>query len=211
MKYFLILIVSFSFSLVAFAQDSLGFTNKAGAENKTVNGLKEGKWCENVSSYFLLMKDTSGMRLDSSYRLVVYKAGKPNGIARYYHGNGKLFMENTFTNGKEDGMQVTLFENGKTAMEIPYLDGKLNGVEKDYYESGSIKAEYHYSNDKAIGLNKGYYESGKLKWEATFVKGKETGIAKEYYESGNLKSETVYSKGVKGTTKNYDENGKEIK
>ncbi len=213
MKPFLILILSFTFSITAFAQqDSLGFTNKAEAENKMVNGLQEGKWVIRQSIFNQVPGGSDSAGVNDGYALVIFKHGKPYGIERVYSSSGKLQMEYCYKNGRLNGMRKTYYsEYGKTATEASFLNGKLNGVEKDYYISGALQAEYHFVNDTANGLNKGYYESGALKWEATFVRGEETGIKKEYYENGKLKAETKYSHGVAGKTKNYNGNGNEIK
>lgn len=55
-----------------------------------------------------------------------------------------------------------------------------------------------------------YYLDGNLMTEIIHD-GKGRAIYTSYYQSGKPMSETLYNKGNAGTTKNYDENGNEIK
>jgi antitoxin component YwqK of YwqJK toxin-antitoxin module len=172
------------FTCFAFAvKAQQGFTNKAEAKNELVSGLKEGKWVEYLDVGSIVTKDTSV----PYYRLTVYKAGKPFGIVREYHKGGKI------------------------ASEIPYVEGRINGVEKWYYDNGALWLEIPYTNNTINGVQKAYFEDGKLNWETPYTGGIKNGVGKEYYANGKLKSETVYASDVAGATKNYDENGKEIK
>ncbi len=160
-----------------------GFTSKAEAKNQMVNGLKEGKWVEYLDVGSVVTKDTNV----PYYRLTVYKAGKPFGIVREYKKGGKI------------------------AREIPYMDGKINGVEKWFYDNGALWLEIPFTNNTINGVQKAYFEDGKLNWETPYSGGIKNGIGKEYYPGGKLKSETIYTSDVAGVTRNYDENGKEIK
>ena len=173
-------------SLSLFAQDSLGFTSKAEAENKMVKGKKVGKWVE-----YLDKDEVPTLGNDSVYaafyKLVVYKNGIPCGVVRKYLKNGQL------------------------ATEAPYVHGKMNGMEKVYYKNGNVMWESPETNNKTNGLVKGYYEDGKLKSECTWTDNLPDGMCKEYYESGKLKRQTIYVNGKEGKTTKYDENGNEIR
>jgi len=81
------------------AYDS-GFTNKAEAKNKMVNGKKEGKWVDQLKE--------GGDTALPIYRLAVYKSGKLNGIARYYYANGTEYEEEAYTNGTRMGVLKNL-------------------------------------------------------------------------------------------------------
>ncbi len=88
-----------------------GFTNKAEAKNVTINGLKDGKWMEyynletktsNSNPYETTINvptaDTNAMYYD----LGVYKAGKLNGVVRYYENKSNKYMFwHYFINGKK--------------------------------------------------------------------------------------------------------------
>ncbi len=203
MKASLILIISLSFSLIAFGQvDSLGFTNKAEAKNLMLNGIKEGKWVEYYPTFQYLVSDSeyhhnhydtmisgsdTGIFTFANPILTIYKNGKQVGTQREYNRNGTLYVKTEYSNGKKEGIERMYFEHGNVWVETPYINGEINGAAKCYYPSG------------------------KILYETQFTKGKLNGIASEYYEDGKLKAETTWDNGVKGVTKTYDENGNEIK
>jgi len=215
----LILILSFSFTLTAFGQESLvdspdsGIINKAKiiaeAKNLMVRGKKEGKWMEYRNREGDISADTNS----PYYSLSVYRKGKPYGIVRVYdEESGKLFSELPYdAKGKENGIEKQYYESGKIEYERTYVNDKRNGILKEYYESGKLEMENQWTADELIGVSKFYYESGKLQEEDSYTNDVLNGTVKEYYESGVLKDVTAYNNGEKGTAINYDENGSEIK
>ena len=94
---------------------------------------------------------------------------------------------------------------------IVYKSDKRNGIERDYDISGILRSEIPYDNDTINGVVRTFYKSGKLKNEGVWSNDKMNGIQKEYYEDGKLKTEISFAKGVKGTTRNFDKNGAEIR
>lgn len=159
MKIILAVILSFYFSMAAFAQRNLldtGFTNKAEAKNEMVNGAKEGKWVEYDTCYE--NGDTVGKLC--GYKLTTYKADSPYGIVREYDISGILKSEIPMKNGKENGLEKRYYDSGKLMMETLYTNEKRNGLEKEYYENGKLKAQTIYTNGKA-GEVKSYDEKGK--------------------------------------------------
>ncbi|MGP8215607.1 MAG: hypothetical protein ACLQQ4_08600 [Bacteroidia bacterium] len=105
MKLFLIIILSFSFTLTSIGQQNpldSGFTNKAEAKNLVINGKKEGKWLEYIKRIQLDNIDvTNDTNLAGHYKLTIYRAGKPFGIMRQYYMSGKLMSETKYTNEKK--------------------------------------------------------------------------------------------------------------
>jgi antitoxin component YwqK of YwqJK toxin-antitoxin module len=209
---FLIGIVFLFIAFGVFGQEypDSGFTNKAEAKNLMVNGLKEGKWCEYVYDNNLL--PTTDSTVARYYYLTVYKAGKYCGIRRVYYKNGvlrDLFPYNT--DGVINGIEKVYRENGTIWAENPWINGKHTGTYKQYFSDGKLMQEYYSDNGKQTGPEKWYYEDGTLESETYYTEGVKNGIKKEYYEDGKLKSATTFTNGEKETTKNYDENGNEIK
>lgn len=150
MKAFLIVILSFSFTLGAFGQDypDSGFTNKSEAKNKMVNGDKNGKWIRWYNNEDGgALADTSGALY---YSLSIYKEGKLNGVDRWYYRSGKLFSNAYYIMGKPDGMYKLFYENGKLRWEGFYTNGFKNGLAKEYYESGKLKSETTYHHDTIV-------------------------------------------------------------
>ena len=150
MRILLILIFSLFISFVASCQQPIdsGFTNKAEAENKMVNGLKEGKWVEYLGyrydsnikgwlaslSLHVIPKDSN----PRYFRLVVYTMGKPLGIERGYYMSGKKWYEVQYSNGKKNGIKKEYYESGEFESQTPYINGLVVGTIKRYYKSGKL-------------------------------------------------------------------------
>jgi antitoxin component YwqK of YwqJK toxin-antitoxin module len=218
MRALLILILSFCFTLNVLGQtlpDSLGFTDKAEAKNLMVNGLKEGKWFEHLDGGLKVITDTSFYKtiIDSNgrsnpyrtcfYSLSIYKAGKHNGITRWYLLDWTLWCE------------------------YPYKDDKVNGVYKGYYHNGQVEWETSLINDIMDGAAIEYYTNGKKKRKLIYKKGKKqstkdfdengieiiNGIFKDFNEAGELITEITIKNGKEKKTKYhyYNINRNEIK
>ncbi len=218
MKFFLILILSLSLSIAAFAQaDSLGFTNKAEAENKMVNGLKEGKWCEGIDSGYDSPLDDGLVLEVRYYRLAIYRHGIPVGIVRDYNINtGKLWRETPYINGVISGIYKEYFIGGKPdkvmlRVQIPYQQDKENGILKRYYFTGELNEVRGYVKGTWNEVDTMFYKSGKVMIVTEYGKYRKKIILKEYYENGKLKSQTILKNGVFKSGKSYDESGNEIK
>jgi antitoxin component YwqK of YwqJK toxin-antitoxin module len=119
MKTFLILITSLSFTITALGQQEWAdssFTNKKEAKNKTIKGLKEGKWIE----YFTV---TNGVAVQtdekhaSAYTLTIYKANKPYRSTQYFM-DGKIMTE-MIHHGQDSAFLRFYDENGKVVAEKP--------------------------------------------------------------------------------------------
>src|ERR1700722_13498164 len=123
-----------------------GFTNKAEASNKMVNGLKDGKWVEYYDQSFNLTNDSTA----PYYVLTCYYASQPVGMERSYYKSGAIYQEIPCSNGHPNGIEKTYYENGTLKRVKTYKDGLENGVEKLYYTTGKLKREITYVNDSAI-------------------------------------------------------------
>jgi antitoxin component YwqK of YwqJK toxin-antitoxin module len=231
MKPLLILIISLLIACNNMPEQ--GFTNKAEAKNLMVNGLKEGKWVEYTDDVGIVITDMQDTDREwSFYKLTIYKAGKPYGIVRQYYRNGKLEGECPYVQGKRNGVEIWYYQSTKLRQKETWKNDTLNGEFKDYYESGKLRMEgtgsgsrikgciLYYENGQVerepppggTGIEKKYYEDGKLKQEISILHGETlNGPWKDYYENGKLKREIIYSYDSVMSTKNFDENGNEIK
>ena len=139
---FIIGILFLSFTINAFGQQDSGFTNKAEAKNQMVNGLKEGKWNERVGEDNEPSNDTGS----HYYRLVIYKAGIPDGLSRQYFFDGILLREVPYKNGVMNGLLKEYYPSGKLRIECPFTNAKINGVFKRYSPDGNYIEETTYTN-----------------------------------------------------------------
>ncbi len=179
MRCFLISILSLSFAITAFAQvDSLGFTNKAEAENKMVHGRKEGKWIEYYYGDGYMYYQTTDTS-EEYYNLAIYRRGRRVGISRGYYGkSGKLFCETPYVNGKKNGVEKIYYTDGSLHEEFPNINGKKNGIVKEYNEDGTIICECAYVNGKKNGIERVYYKKDTLERECSYKRDIENGVEK---------------------------------
>ena len=88
----------------------------------------------------------------------------------------------------------------------------FDGPSKSYYKNGAIKKEKIYKDDKRNGLFKSYYENGAIEEEKIYKDDRLDGLFKSYYKyTGKLKKEETYKNDRLIDSKEYYENGKEVK
>jgi antitoxin component YwqK of YwqJK toxin-antitoxin module len=179
-------------SLSLFAQnDSAGFTDKAEAQNKYAiasNGdtVEDGKWCKYLDNALNESQDTNS----PYYALVIYRAGKPNGIKRIFYRGGNIFSETPYTDGTINGIEKLYYKNAKLQHEHPYTGGKLNidGVSREYADNGQLIEEIPYKNGQVNGTVKEFYKSGQLMTITKYANGEETDTT-SFDENGNVMKE----------------------
>ena len=192
----------FSFTYIKIYGQNNGFTNRKEAKNLTKNGLKEGKWVEDIGE---IIDDST------SYTLVIYKAGKREGLARSYYENGILLSESPYVNDEINGVKRWYHSNGNLELELPHVANELNGLCKKYYKNGKLKVEASYLGLKNTDSYKEYYENRQLMKSINYTKlGEKIGVSKFYYQSGNIKSETIHLNDSTNVAKTYSEDGKLI-
>jgi len=205
MKLLLPLIVSLSLTVAAFGQADSGFTNKADAKNKMVNGAKDGKWVEYFKVSDKLEVETSSTDAPI-FRLTVYNAGKPVGMVHEYYKDGKLKRETPYSNGDVNGVEMEFAENGQLVVIDTLVNDQGNGVIRTYYGNGKIKKEYHFTKDRMLVEAK-LCAPGLINCVYAAI----NGTIETYYSTGVLKSETSCIDGKNGMTRVFDKNGNEIK
>jgi antitoxin component YwqK of YwqJK toxin-antitoxin module len=210
MRFSLLIHILLFITASAFGQETLsdsGFTNKAEAQNKTVDGVKQGKWIEFVDN---------GDRPVASQKeavyslLIVYKDGLPFGTVRKYDG-GYLFWSIPYINGRRNGVMRKWYFNKKVKSEIPFVNDTISGIVKDYYEAPNyLKCETPYLHGLMKGVQKSYRADGKsISSEIEYSNGKKNGLTRQYYVDDKLQYEIPYFDNMKnGIEKMYMENGK---
>jgi antitoxin component YwqK of YwqJK toxin-antitoxin module len=190
--------------------DKHGFTfaNKKEAENKVVNGLRQGKWIVYWDSNQNEVIDSTQAKY---CHLVVYREGKKIGMARSYFLDGNIYEEIPYNKKGDmiDGIYKVYYSNGLMLHELPMIKGVNHGIYKEYYESGQLRSETPFVNGFVCGVWKIYYESGQLKNEIPRMNDLFEGISKSYYENGQLQSEVPYVGGetINGISSYYNEDG----
>lgn len=84
---------------------------------------------------------------------VEYKHGVLCGNYTLYFPNGKISVEQTFSNGKLNGSSMTFRSNGELSSISKYIDNQLIGDFTIFEENGQIiRTEYQIVNGISIGI-----------------------------------------------------------
>lgn len=209
MKAFLIFILSLTFTLTAFGQQDSGFTNKSEAKNLIVNGVKDGKWIEYYKVKNRIVHTTKSKRAPY-YRLIMYKAGKVEGVARDYYKNGKLWCETPYVNGNISGVRKMYDENGTLVLTDTISGNKEKGMIKVFYPSGELKIECPFINDPSNTQSEISFEpqgavhlyQEKKPTIPYGLRGKVNGVLKMFNEDGTVKMKITYLNGIENSSKN---------
>jgi antitoxin component YwqK of YwqJK toxin-antitoxin module len=159
----------------------------------TVYRNKDGK--------IVLSKDSA-----FSYREIVYKNGKPVGIATDYYMSGKVKMvgriveEHNKVYDYYEGKFIDYYENGNIQQISIFKNNKFDGLCSQYYETGEKRVETPYKNDLVHGKAVIFRKDGTISNEYHFSQGVLTKI-KNYFSKDNI---TVVSVKLTGTNKIND-------
>jgi antitoxin component YwqK of YwqJK toxin-antitoxin module len=141
--------------------------------------------------------------------VLMYKNGKPDGVSKWYHDNGKIFFKTFYKNGKPDGVQKGYYSDGGIRYKFQYKDGKQDGYVYHYYQSGKLMGKVLYKNGSVQGKALAYHENGAIMAVSSYVNGKQDGASIIYHKNGQVEYEFSYKEGrLDGLSRNYYENGK---
>jgi antitoxin component YwqK of YwqJK toxin-antitoxin module len=108
--------------------------------------------------------------------------GLLSGLARGWHTNGQLEVEENFTNGVSHGLRIKWHENGLKAAETMIVAGKVHGKFRRWNEQGQLVEEMELKDGTPDGLCMSWYASGCLKSKATLKAG--AIISQEQWKDG---------------------------
>jgi antitoxin component YwqK of YwqJK toxin-antitoxin module len=144
-------------------------------------------------------------------------------FAQDYPDNGftnKAEAKNLKIHGKKEGKWCEYYNSsGKIIKDSAtavcyyltvYKAGEPIGIARNYSIGGELLDEASYLNGIRNGLTKEYL-AGKLEMVLPFTDGKINGVKKGYYPNGKIRFEITYVDGIESATKDYDQNGNEIK
>jgi len=114
-----------------------------------------------------------------------YKAGKKDGLFRYWYESGQLSEEENYKAGKKDGEHKQWYKNGQLSDKTNFKDGEKDGVNRSWYENGQLSEERNYKAGKKDGLWTGWHENGQSQYVKNYKDGVPTSV-KEWDKNGNL-------------------------
>lgn len=92
-----------------------------------------------------------------------YRAGKAEGMHRFWHENQQLREARHYRNGWQEGVQRGWFDTGKPAFVYQFQDDVYDGSRKEWYPDGQMARDGHYHDGQESGLQRLWYANGSLK------------------------------------------------
>ncbi len=144
--------------------------------------------------------------------------GKPVGLLKRYHENGKLWVEQTFddlgnsevkvyngegvfsasgsyTGRNRSGKWLYYNSNGRIIMEENYVDGMLDGECKSYDFEGNLLEYSFYRLGDRDSVRIQYYPNGNVMAKFSYDKGILNGDFRSYYYDGYPEYSGTYKNG----------------
>lgn len=112
------------------------------------------------------------------------KEGLAHGVARGWHPNGQLEVEEPFVNGKSHGTRTRYHANGQVRSVATIVEGVLQGSFKEYHDTGQLAVEMTLVDGVGQGSSRAWFPSGQLKAKVVLKDGEPEEA--EYFEDATL-------------------------
>lgn len=133
---------------------------------------------------------------------IFYNKGELEGVAEYFHSNGKLWKVCPYKNGVLEGLQKIFLKDGTLFQTTDYVQGEKSGSSIRYWDLSHIAYHEKYENGKLLEAT--YYEpSGKV--VATIQNGK--GKRAVFNKKGVDRLESYLNGVLEGEVEVFDEQG----
>jgi hypothetical protein len=109
---------------------------------------------------------------------------------QHFYRTGQIRERVPFRNGRRHGIARVWHKNGVLALEELYRDGLLHGVCRQWNEAGKLLGRYKMVH--GTGLQREWYDNGQLQLEVSTVRGEFTGRNRTWLCDGTLLSERFY-------------------
>lgn len=163
---------------------------------------------DNSSDIIIYEQDGKTLSAKGSYK------GKIKEGRWSYYVDGKISLEESFSNGMLNGISKVYTKKGELIEEIPYVNGKIDGVKRCFLPDGKKYSESAYKEGVEHGDYKLYEGFDYPVIEGVNFQGKRDGDWQIRDDRGKLVEVLKYDKGVllndkelkKEYSKSFDEN-----
>lgn len=214
------LILLFSLSFVAIAQEKLNQTDQ--------NGKKQGHWIKKYpdgqimyEGYFrddLPQGEFKRYDVDGNLISVLnYISDSDTVTACFYHPNGYIAGKGKYYNQEKTGewLYYSDYVEDHLLMKCRYKDDQIEGTRIRYHWNGEIAEKMEFSNGTESGKWIQYFTDGTLALESTYENGKRNGEFRSWHMNGKQEITGRYVNDVRtGVWSFYNSDGtmrKEIK
>lgn len=136
-----------------------------------------------------------------------YVRNVPEGKARSFYPDGRVYEEKFFEHGRLVGAYRTYYRDGALWHESFYLEGMLDGRCTTYYENQAMDTVSYYRRGRLEGEYKTFYLAGGPRETGTFMHGKKEGTWTRFYDTGEPESIEEYLNGEIVRRRTYDNDG----
>ncbi|MBK8626272.1 MAG: hypothetical protein IPN86_12125 [Saprospiraceae bacterium] len=120
-----------------------------------------------------------------------YSKGKMNGLWKYYHSNGKLYLEQTYANDVLKGTTKEYDYSGQLVRKNRNENSENHGI-KEIFSNGKLTQISYFLHDNHTGPYISFYPDGSKNYEGYVINNSQYYTTKSYYRSGQLYSQTKY-------------------
>lgn len=103
---------------------------------------------------------------------VPVKNGHVHGIARGWHDNGQLEVEETFEDGVSNGVRTRWYPSGEKRNTATIVNGVLEGPYTEWHANGQVALRMDLVHGKGQGLCESWFPDGRLTSRITLEEGK---------------------------------------
>ncbi|MEM6770583.1 MAG: hypothetical protein AAF597_08380, partial [Bacteroidota bacterium] len=121
------------------------------------------------------------------------ETGLKNGFLREYDAEGRLYLEENYTNDTLNGPRKVYADNGQVIADENIEMGEYVGEHRSYTENGVLAMRGEYANGAMNGLWYTYHPSGAIKAEITFLNNETNGPIRQWYPDGTPELSGFYA------------------
>ncbi|MFZ4764993.1 MAG: toxin-antitoxin system YwqK family antitoxin [Roseimicrobium sp.] len=89
--------------------------------------------------------------------------GQVHGVARGWHDNGQLEVEESFVHGVSNGIRTRWFPNGQKRNTATIVNGQLDGPYQEWHENGQLALRMTLVAGKGQGPCEAWHADGRMK------------------------------------------------
>lgn len=162
------------------------------------NGERIGLWTYRYHDGSIKSQGIEGVRIANNGYIFNIKIGE----WKWFFENGNLEKIGYYNdNGKEEGIWKEYYDNGKLKLEENYSNGNYDGYVTEYYNNGQLNSKLlyvpviHKSSRIKDSTYTFYHKNGKLKEKGSYKFGLKNGLWTTWYDKGVIKSKGHYNNG----------------
>ncbi|HIG88006.1 MAG TPA: toxin-antitoxin system YwqK family antitoxin [Planctomycetes bacterium] len=114
------------------------------------------------------------------------KYGREEGQWSFFHENGRLERQGSYTSGMKSGVWTGWYPNGAVMRRGSFVGDQPDGLWEEFHPTGVVSARTSWANGKIIGKQRRFYPDGGVRTETPFAKGVPHGLEMVYHQGGEV-------------------------